>query len=63
MADITLADFEQHLKSLESSLNLICEHALRAEQFSKHAWMLAMETFHTAEHLRQTASELKNKDL
>ena len=63
MADINLADFEQHLKSLESSLNLICEHALRAEQFSKHAWQLAIETFHTAERLRQTALKQEQADL
>ena len=61
MANRNLAQHEQNLKRLESSLRDICEATLRSEQFSKHAWMLAMETFGLAEDVRQTRLKLEQK--
>ncbi len=61
MANQNLAQHEQNLKRLETSLREICESTLRAEQFSKHAWTLAMETFGLAEDVRQTRLQLEQK--
>ena len=61
MVNENLAQHEQNLKRLESSLRDICEATLRAEQFSKHAWTLAMETFGLAEDVRQTRLPLEQK--
>jgi hypothetical protein len=61
MVNENLSQNEQHLKHLESSLREICESTLRAEQFSKHVWTLAMETFLIADNLRKTRIELEQK--
>ena len=61
MVTTNLSQHEQHLKHLESSLRDICEATLRAEQFSKHAWTLAMETFLIADNLRKNRLELEQK--
>ena len=61
MVKTNLSQHEQHLKHLESSLRELCESTLRAEQFSKHAWTLAMETFLIADNLRKNRLELEQK--
>ena len=61
MVNENLSEYEQHLKHLESSLREICESTLRAEQFSKHAWTVAMETFGLAEDLRKIRLRLEQK--
>ena len=61
MVNENLSEYEQHLKHLESSLREICESTLRAEQFSKHAWTVAMETFALAEDLRKIRLRLEQK--
>jgi hypothetical protein len=62
MVNQNLSEYEQHLKHLESSLREICESTLRAEQFSKHAWTVAMETFALAEDLRKIRLRLEQKE-
>jgi hypothetical protein len=61
MVNQNLSEYEQHLKHLETSLREICESTLRAEQFSKHAWTVAMETFALAEDLRKIRLRLEQK--
>ena len=61
MVNGNLSEYEQHLKHLESSLREICESTLHAEQFSKHAWTVAMETFGLAEDLRKIRLRLEQK--
>ena len=54
MAKTNLAQHEQHLKSLETSLKEICDHHKQLYDLIHESWTLTMEQFVVTDHLRAT---------
>ena len=55
MPGINLAQHEQYLKSLESSLTEICKHHHQALEIMKESWDSTLNLFVVIEGLRKTS--------
>ena len=62
MSGTNLAQHEQYLKSLESSLKQICDYHHQTIEMTKHSWNLTLQLFATTENLRKTRSSLEKEE-
>lgn len=62
MSGTNLAQYEQYLKSLESSLREICDYHHQALETMKQSWNVTLQLFTISENLRKTGFALEKEE-